>query len=262
MNLHFLFMVCALLAGESRATSFFIRPMPEFTRDADLIVRGKLHEPHAEYGFGPGGERMIRTYAELESIEVLKGNAPGTTLTIRKDGGTKDGIALHVPGSPEFEDGEESLFFLGPENEDHSRDVMGLELGKFGLQEKNGELELSGGLLGYSYGPEALEAMGPGIPENRRVWTLKQLKELIETQKSAPGNPKSGDAGSAGKPEGSPGPVGRTSPDPLSKTPPSSPEPGGSAFTGDSTNTAEIAGGIFLVVGALLGIIFLYLRRK
>ncbi len=263
MNLHFLFLMCSLLAGDAWATSFYIRPMPDFVRDAIHIVRGRLHQPHAEFGIAPGGERNVYTVAELEVLEVLKGNISKSSLPVRKLGGTKDGITLHIPGSPEFQDGEESVFFLGPENEDHSYEVTGLELGKFGLEEKNGELELTGGLLGYSDGPEALEAMGPGVAANRRVWTLKQLKDLIQVQKSEPPPPSSKDAGASGsRPStGAVAPSGES----ASQTGTAGPKvvadekPGTAGYSG--SDAANFAGILFLIGGALLGIFF-YLRRK
>jgi hypothetical protein len=263
MNLHFLFLVCGLLASESGATSFYIRPLPDFTRDAENIIRGRLHQPHAEFGIAQSGERNVYTFAELEVMEVLKGTITKPSLPIRKLGGTKDGITLNIPGSPEFQDGEESVFFLGTENEDHSYELTGLELGKFSLQEKNGELELSGGLLGYSSGPEAMDAMGPGVVENRRIWTLKQLKELIAIQKNEAPAIKTSDS-AAGSSTTSTGP-GTAPKEPAAESgaaaqsATSEPKPAESGESG--TVPANFAGLLFLVGGAFLGI-FLYLRRK
>jgi hypothetical protein len=196
-------------------------------------------------------------------MEVLKGTITKPSLPIRKLGGTKDGITLHIPGSPEFQDGEDSVFFLGSENEDHSYELKGLELGKFGLQEKNGELELTGGLLGYSTGPEATEAMGPGVVENRRTWTLKQLKEVIETQKKETPTIKTNDSAAGNATTSTvPGstPVETTAQSGASAQSNTS-EPGTTGPFESGTVPANFAGLLFLVGGAFLGI-FLYLRRK
>ncbi len=262
MNLHFLFLMCTLLAGDSLATSFYIRPFEEFTRDSHNIVRGRLHQPHSEFGITSSGERNVHTYAEIEVLEVLKGRITGSSIQVRKLGGTKDGTTLHIPGSPEFQDGEVSVFFLGPENEDHSYEVTGLELGKFGLSDKSGETELTGGLFTFSNGPEAREAIGPGVAENKRVWTLKQLKELIAIQKEASPPPANA----------SPGPKDQRPPvrAESSAKPDESPAPGASPSLHDqvrndspagSSDPAKIAGILFLFGGALLAIFF-YLRRK
>jgi len=263
MNLHFLFLMCTLLASESKATSFYIRPLPEFTRDAENIIRGRVHQPHAEFGIAQSGERNVYTFAELEVMEVLKGAITKPSLPIRRLGGTKDGITLHIPGSPEFQDGEESVFFLGSENEDHSYELKGLELGKFGLQEKNGELELSGGLLGYSSGPEATEAMGPGVVENRRTWTLKQLKELIEIQKKETPRIKTDDSGvgTTTAPAGPGNPSVESTAQSGASAQSNTSEPKTTEPVGSGSVPANFAGLLFLLGGAFLGI-FLYLRRK
>ncbi|MBU6153878.1 MAG: hypothetical protein KGP28_06210 [Bdellovibrionales bacterium] len=262
MNLHFLFLMSTLMATKAGATSFFIRPFPEFIREAENIVRGRIHQPHSEFGISLGGERNVHTYAELEVLEVLKGAISKTSLQIRKLGGTKDGITLQIPGSPEFRDGEESVLFLGPENEDHSYEVTGLELGKFGLVEKNGDLELTGGLFSFSTGPESQEAIGPGVVENRRVWTLKQLKELVETQKMTAPEPRTGSSSPEKKSPNPSLPAQEGRPPPANVNPIH--ETSGQENherNKDNPETVKFAGVLFIIAGAFLGIL-LYLRRK
>ena len=170
MNLHFLLWIGACSGSLAGATSFFIRPLPEFARDARYIVRGTLHSVDSEYGSDPAGAKILYTYAKLEVREVLKGTLSEREILVRKVGGTKDGVTLSIESSPQFNENEDTVLFLGEQKDDRSYEIEGLELGKFGLEERNGELFLKGGILAYSKprNGEGAEALGPGITENRR----------------------------------------------------------------------------------------------
>jgi len=261
MNLHFLFLMCALFGTWTQATSFYIRPFPEFTKDAENVVRGRIHQPHVEFGIAANGERTIYTFAQLEVTEVLKGKIEKREIEIRKLGGTKEGLTLHIPGSPEFQDQEESVLFLTSEKEDHSYEVNGLELGKFGLREEKGELVLTGGILAFSQGGESSEAVGPGVAENKRSWTLQQLKSLIQSQAGSvgPNAPKEPDSASLTPPP----PAGLSTLPQKAPSGPGIPLPGSPEISASETapKPAKIALVLFVVAALFLGI-FLYLRRK
>ena len=102
---------------------------------------------HVENGLTNEGGKTIYTFANLDVKEVLKGTLNFNRILIRKIGGSKDGMTLEIPSSPEFTEGEETVLFLGPEKEDHSFEVTGLELGKYGLQDQNGQVVLTGGIF-------------------------------------------------------------------------------------------------------------------
>ena len=73
MNLHTLFVLASLVPALSSATSFYLRPLNEFTRDTPNIVRGTVRATRIEDQTDPGGNHVIYTYASLEVKEVLKG---------------------------------------------------------------------------------------------------------------------------------------------------------------------------------------------
>jgi LPXTG-motif cell wall-anchored protein len=193
--MHLLFSLAASLFASSFsfATSFNIRPFSEFTSGASNIIRGTLSNIHTENALTDDGGKTIYTYANLAIKEVLKGNIPASNVTVRKLGGTKDGVTLEIPSSPEFVENEETVLFLSAEKEDHTYEVMGLELGKFGLEEKNGDMVLTGGIFNYSkpsahddhdFGEHAIQS--GDLSENRKPWSLTQLRELIRKQNSSP----------------------------------------------------------------------------
>jgi len=179
----------------SFATSFYIRPFPDFTKTTENILRGKLNGIHVENGVTVDGGKTIYTFATLNIEEVLKGGISGTQITIRKLGGTKDGITLEIPGSVEFTENEEGVYFLSSEREDHSYEITGMELGKFTLEEKDGEQILQGGLLAYSNAPTESDHQHnvniKDLAANHRTWSLSQLKELIRSEGDSPNSKSS-----------------------------------------------------------------------
>lgn len=196
MILHSLLIFQALFTQGAKATSFYIRPFSEFTQTTPNIVHGKLSNIHTENSITSDGARTIYTYAHLEVKEVLKGDLhQKQSITVRKIGGTKDGVTLEIPSSPEFKSDDDTVVFLSPEKEDQSYEVLGLELGKFGLEEKNGNSFLTGGIFNYSKsGPEGSESdhsvRAKELAENQHPWSLNQLRALIRTQNEA-ANPNS-----------------------------------------------------------------------
>ena len=185
MNLHFLFLLCSLIPRPAFATSFYIRPMSEFTQSAPHIIRGIIRSTRVEDQSDSSGNRVILTYGEVEVKEVLKGSITESRISIRKAGGEKNGVSLEIPGSPEFRENEETVLFLGEIQADHSYEIFDMELGKFTLSHKDGHDYLKGGLLAYSEKPQD-EGVGPGLKANHRDWSIEDLKSLIQSQGGTP----------------------------------------------------------------------------
>jgi hypothetical protein len=177
MNLHFILVAFISFTSSSQATSFYIRPFSEFTESAPNIVRGFIRDQRAENAITSDGGKTIYTFARVEVKEVLKGNIHKPEIQIRKVGGSKDGYTLEIPSSPEFKEGEESVFFLSEEKEDQSFEITGLELGKFGVEEKNGGVFLTGGIFNYSRSLKPSETQDHPGP-----WSINDLKALIQKQ--------------------------------------------------------------------------------
>ncbi len=192
MILHSLLALATCLINSAFATSFYIRPFSEFTATAPHIIRGVINNIHTENSITPDGAKTIYTYATLDVKDEIKGAIGKSEITIRKIGGSKDGYTLEIPSSPEFTAGEETVLFLTDMKEDSAYEVTGLELGKFGLEERNGESVLTGGIFNYSKpGPEN-EPMhnerAKDLAENQHPWTVNQLKALVKEQVANPPN--------------------------------------------------------------------------
>jgi len=189
--MHFLLvlMISAITSSSASATSFYIRPFSEFIQSTENIVRGKLNGIHVENGVTADGGKTIYTFATLIIGEVLKGSITGTQIIVRKVGGSKDGVTLEIPSSVVFSENEEGVFFLTSEQEDHSFEVTGMELGKFGIEQNNGEEILTGGIFAYSRIPDGVPH-DPNEPdrlaENKKPWSITQLRKVIQEQNQAP----------------------------------------------------------------------------
>lgn len=186
MNLHFLLAGLFALQPFSFATSLYLPTFSELTKNSAHIARGTLTNIHATNEVTSDGMKAIYTYANLEVKEVLKGNFKKSNIVIKKVGGTVDGYTVDIPSSPEFTEGEDTLLFLSEEKPDQSFEVNNLELGKFELEEKNGELVLKGGLFNYGTGESHEEVLpnSKDLSENKKTWTLTALKNLIAGQDS------------------------------------------------------------------------------
>jgi hypothetical protein len=266
MNLHILFpllLALGFVRAPADATSFYIRPMSEFTKGAANIVKGRIHAPHVEPGTQENGNATIFTYAQFEVEEVLKGGISGKSILIRKIGGTLGDRSLYIPGSPDFPENRDTVLFLTGVKKDQSYEVTGLELGEFGTEEKDGVLHLTGGLLGLSRNPEEAEGASSGpsaLEENRQPWPLTRLRALIRSQAGAqaespapnPGAPLPSTSLSA-----SPSPSA-TAPAPL--TPPAEGPASGEAKP-SMPSPASSAGYWALGVGILLAGLLFWRRR-
>lgn len=190
MHLLFVFLLNSFVFSNSHATSFNIRPFSEFTQSASNIVRGTISNVHTENAVTNDGGKTIYTYANLAVKEVFKGSIHSNNVLIRKLGGTKDGTTLEIPSSPEFVENEDTVLFLSTEKEDKSYEVMGLELGKFGLEEKNGATILTGGMFNYSQPGQVHDhdahTSSDDLTENQKPWSLTDLRALVRKQSNPP----------------------------------------------------------------------------
>jgi hypothetical protein len=181
-------MLLHFLLASAQASSFYIKPFPEFIQEANFIVHGTLSNIHAEHGISDSGAKIIYTFANLDIKEVLKGSISKQSIVIREVGGSKDGYTIDIPGTPELKEGEDTVLFLGAEKSDQSYEINGLELGQYNLQQKDGQEILSGGIFNYAKHDE--HNLAQEEPENQRPWSLKEVRSLVEKQGGKDALPK------------------------------------------------------------------------
>lgn len=179
LSLHF------ATAIPSKATTFMPVPFSSAVQDAPIIVRGKVGMSYTDLAQDPDGAKRIFTLTEIQPNEVLKGDpqAGAKAIMVRELGGEKDGIGYNVPGTAQFQRGEDTVIFLNPANQDGAYDVHGMMMGKYNvITDSEGQEALDGpGLMSSS--PD------PGAPPEK--WTLDRLRKLIEKQSGSGAPPHS-----------------------------------------------------------------------
>lgn len=180
------FCAAGFLPG-AHATTFLIRPFPDVVESAPIVVRGTAGKSYSNWLDDPQGGRILFTFTELSIEEVLKGLPLGNSILVREMGGKKDGVGLEVPGTAVFKQGESVVVFLGNKNQDTvgSYSVWNMMLGKYHIQQKDGDEWLEGGVFsahGIRVG-ESEESHGHGHNDpNQKRWSYTDLKKIIQDQ--------------------------------------------------------------------------------
>jgi hypothetical protein len=77
---------------------------------ADRVVVAAVESVTADYETNEFGDRLIVSHAKLKVQEALKGTAE--PLTLDYEGGTVDGVTMHVSSLPVLRPGERGVFFV------------------------------------------------------------------------------------------------------------------------------------------------------
>ena len=106
-------LLLALAAGTADARQ---RPavgaatIEERTAGAERVVVAAVESVTADYQTNEFGDRLIVSHARLAVQEAIKGSTE--PLTIDYEGGTVDGVTLHVSSLPVLRPGERGVFFV------------------------------------------------------------------------------------------------------------------------------------------------------
>jgi len=82
----------------------------ERTAGAERVVVAAVESVTADYQTNEFGDRLIVSHAKLQIQEAIKGSTE--PLTLDYEGGTVDGITLHVSSLPVLRAGERGVFFV------------------------------------------------------------------------------------------------------------------------------------------------------
>jgi hypothetical protein len=117
-----------LLAAAPAAASLTLSyDFDSLVAEADGIVHARVVGQRSEWA-----EERIVTRVDLQVIECLEGPwAAGEVVTIERLGGAVGNLAMRVPGTAEFLDGEEVVVFLRAVGEARPPMVLGMAQGKF-----------------------------------------------------------------------------------------------------------------------------------
>ena len=82
----------------------------ERTTGAERVVVADVESVTADYQTNEFGDRLIVSHARLRVQEAIKGSAE--PLTLDYEGGTVDGVTLHVSSLPVLRPGDRGVFFM------------------------------------------------------------------------------------------------------------------------------------------------------
>jgi hypothetical protein len=102
----------ALVALTATARAADQRPVTieERASGAERVVVASVGDVTAGYETNEFGDRLIVSHARLNVEEAIKG--PAEAITLDYEGGTVDGITLHVSSLPALQHGERAVFFV------------------------------------------------------------------------------------------------------------------------------------------------------
>lgn len=131
----FVVALAAFTSPAARATTVIEIDLDQMTTSSDVIVHGRVRDAHVEAV--AGNERHLRTVVEIDVIELLKGERTRKSVRLELPGGRLGKWAMHIPGMPTFQTGEELVLFLEALPATATRPegfaITGLSQGKFAV---------------------------------------------------------------------------------------------------------------------------------
>ena len=102
------FMAGAALARAQEAAPV---PLAERARGAERVVVGRVRSVNPVWQVNQFGDRLIVSVVRVAVSETLKGQSQ-TSLDVELEGGTLDGLTLHVSDQAPLVPGERAVFYL------------------------------------------------------------------------------------------------------------------------------------------------------
>ena len=118
---------CALLGSRADATTVTLIGLDRIIAEAELIVEGKVVDVTSRWS---ENRTTIYTDVTLGDLNVVHGEVPRDTLTLRFEGGGIDSLRVEVLGAPSFDLGEREFLFVRANNVAASP-VVGFYQGRF-----------------------------------------------------------------------------------------------------------------------------------
>jgi len=170
--LAFLLLVPAAQAGASTVVAMTLEQMSE---RAESIFLGRVTGTRADWN----AERTrIYTYVTLEVDRYLKGGSGSSVATVRLLGGRVGAYLAMVPGTPQFDMGEDVLLFCAGGGA-RIETVLGMSLGKFTITaDASGEKFVKRDISGLMLANHRTDARKPGDPVTR--YRLSEVESRIQ----------------------------------------------------------------------------------
>jgi hypothetical protein len=129
--------IIGLLATPAFASTVKRMDLKELVSVSDAIAQGTVESVESRWE-----NQSIYTYISVRVDEPLKGG-PRRVLLIRQAGGQIGALHAHVPGMPQFKQGDQVIVFLR-DLKNGTFDVVGLGQGKYDIVGNNAVTNMTG----------------------------------------------------------------------------------------------------------------------
>ncbi len=162
-------------ASEAAASTVVAMTLEQMSERAETIFLGRVTGTRADWN----AERTrIYTYVTLEVERYLKGGNEPRVVTVRHLGGRVGPYLAMVPGSPQFDMGEEVLLFCTGGGA-RIPTILGMSLGKFTIAtDSSGEKIVKRDISGLMLASHRTDARKPGDPVTR--YRLSEVESRIQ----------------------------------------------------------------------------------
>jgi len=162
-------------ATQAAASTVVAMTLEQMSERAETIFLGRVTGTRADWN----AERTrIYTYVTLEVDRYLKGGSDSKVTTVRLLGGRVGPYLAMVPGTPQFDVGEEVLLFCAGAGA-RIPTVLGMSLGKFTIAtDASGEKIVKRDISGLMLANHRTDARKPGDPVTR--YRLSEVESRIQ----------------------------------------------------------------------------------
>jgi hypothetical protein len=154
------------LSTPSQATIILRLDLDAMINRSDVIVRAKVISSTSRW---TKDRRYIVTDTQLSIVEGLQGSETRKTLTVRRLGGTVDGIGMKVSGTAVLPQGQDVVVFT--ENRGGHRFVVGMQQGLYQIvKNASGKPQVTRALAGLALQEKTVKGMRPALhahPKNQ-----------------------------------------------------------------------------------------------
>jgi hypothetical protein len=177
-TLVFLLLAAALLGfrpgADAEASTVLAMSLEQMTERADTIFVGRVTGTRADWS---SDRTRIYTYVTFEVDEYWKGGSASRVEMVRLLGGRVGPYLALVPGTPQFEEGEEVLVFCAGGGA-RIPTVLGLSLGKFTVvRGGEGEAIVKRDISSLMVAEHRTDARKPGDPVTR--YALRDVESRV-----------------------------------------------------------------------------------
>ncbi len=162
---------CSLLIHQAWSLSIARADLEELTTESAKIVLG--HVTAIDYQWQDQSRKTIETKLTISVEQYIKGSG-GSTITVTQLGGTMGDLTMEISGTPQFDVGDEVLFFLLEHQGKYW--IHSIALGAFSVVTKNNGEKL---VINHLQGVEIIDRQTGARVAAENAFPIVSLNDFI-----------------------------------------------------------------------------------